>query len=88
MRGALMFLDVFLLEAERFGSVEHEHFHPHIFGHAAAGGLGDDDHEEDRQRHSPDCGLLAEDAEQWMGGPEIIERSEAGENFAHRALVE
>ena len=68
--------------------MQHEHLHADVGGHLRGGRLGDDDHQADGQRHGPDRRLLAEDAEQRMLRPETVQRREAGEDFAHRALVE
>jgi len=38
-----MFLNVLLFQAELFGSVEDEHFHPDIRGNVARGQFGNDD---------------------------------------------
>src|SRR5688500_8562623 len=73
----LMFLDVFLFEAEGFGGVEDEHFHADVFGDFGAGKLRDDDHERDREGDGPDGGLLAEDSDERMGDPEILEIHQA-----------
>ena len=55
-----MLLDVFLFQAEGFRGVQDEHLHADVGGHARGGGLRDEDHEQDRQRHGPDGGLLAD----------------------------
>ena len=68
-----MFLDVFLFEAEGFGSVEDEHFHAYVRRNFRTGEFGDEDHESDRERDRPDGGLFAEDAEERMRGPELIQ---------------
>lgn len=89
MSGAgLVVLDVFLFEPEFFGRVQDEHLHANIGGHLGGGRFGDDDHERDRERHTPDGGLFTENAEQRVFGPKTVERCEAGEDFAHWALVE
>ena len=68
----LVFLDVFLFEAEGFGGVEDEHFHADVRGDFGASEFGDDDHQRDREGNGPDGGLFAEDADEGMGDPELI----------------
>ena len=63
MPAGLMFLNVFLLQAQLFWCMKYEHFHAHIGRHVFASRLAYHDHQRDRQRHSPDGGLLAEDTE-------------------------
>src|SRR5947207_10746022 len=65
-----MFLNVFLFQAELFGSVEDEHFHADIRGDVARGEFGNDDHEDNRQRHGPNGWLFADDSDHGMVGPE------------------
>ena len=81
-------MDVFLLQPEFLGGVEDEHFHTDIGGDLGGGRLGHDDHQANRERHGPDRGLFAKDAEERVLRPEAVEWGEASEDFAHRALVE
>ena len=67
-----VFLDVFLFEAEGFGSVEDEHFHANVGRNFGAREFRNDDHEADGQGDGPDGGLFAEDAEKGMRSPELI----------------
>ena len=87
MGGTLMFLDVFLFEAQFFRGVEDEHFHADVGGDGLTGGFGDDDHQADGEGHGPDGGLLAEDAEQGVRLPEVVQCVKPGEEFAHGTLV-
>ena len=68
--------------------MEDEHFHANVGGDLGGGRFGDDDHQANGERYGPDRGLFAEDAEERVLRPEAVERGEAGEDFAHRALVE
>ena len=84
----LVFLDVFLFEAEGFGGVEDEHFHADIGGDFGASEFGDDNHESNGERDSPDGRLFAEDSQERMSDPEIFEVeqaevTEAGERDRH-----
>ncbi len=68
----LVFLDVFLFEAEGFRGVEDEHFHADVARNFGPSEFGDDDHEGDRERDGPDGRLFAENANEGMGDPELI----------------